>query len=199
MAASAGSTEPTRELDWGVHSVASLGLALRKSGGDTDAPGIETWRRGRWAMRCRDIDALCEASPGDRLSTLATSESHYPIKRIELLSNGEVVADEMFGEGSKNGQLEADIAANSNGWIAARLTSDARDSFYQPVFAHTSPVYVETGQDGPEKRAAAAWFDGAIDESLQWVRTKGRFYNDSQRKEIEDLFREGQQVYRAIG
>ena len=94
--------------------------------------------------------------------------------------------------------METDITANSDGWLAARLSSDARDSFYQPVFAHTSPVYVATGRDGPEKRSAAAWFDTAIEESLQWVRSKGRFYDDGQRKEIEDLFRQGQQVYRAI-
>ena len=140
-----------------------------------------------------------EASPGDRLSALVTWESHYPISRAELLFNGKLVAAEAFQEGSRGGRLEADIIAGADGWAAARLSSDTRDSFYQPVFAHTSPVYIETGRDSQEKREAAVWFDGAIDESLQWVRTKGRFYNDSQRKEIEDLFREGQQVYRAIG
>ena len=121
-----------------------------------------------------------EATAGDHLSALATWESHYPIKRVELLFNGKVVAHDLFPAGSKSGHLEADIVAESDGWIA-------------------SPVYVETGRDGAEKKAAAAWFDSAIEGSLQWVRTKGRFYNDGQRREIEDLFREGQQVYRAMG
>ena len=80
--------------------------------------------------------------------------------------------------------------------VAARLSSDARDSFAQPVFAHTSPVYVATGKAGPHKRAAGAAFDQAIDRSLEWVNVKGRFYSDAQRQEVVDLFKEGQQVYK---
>ncbi len=85
-----------------------------------------------------------------------------------------------------------------DGWVAARLSSDARDSFYQPIFAHTSPVYVKTGQDSAEKKESARWFDDSIERSLEWVRARGRFYTDAQRQEVVDLFREGQQVYRAI-
>ena len=137
-----------------------------------------------------------ESATGRRLSTLATWKSHYPITRVEVLFNGSVVAQERFPQGSTDGHLEADVAAASDGWIAARLSSDARDSYSQPVFAHTSPLYVKTGADGPEKRAAAQWFDDSIERSLDWVGAKGKFYNDDQRREVVDLFRQGQQVYR---
>ena len=139
-----------------------------------------------------------EARPGDRLSTHVTWKSHYPIKKVEIISNGQVVAHKAFDEGSTEGNLEADVTVPSDGWIAARLASDVRNSFAQPVFAHTSPVYVTTGVGGPEKRAAARWLDDSIETSLEWVRTKGRFYNDGQRQEVLDLFREGQQVYRKM-
>ena len=43
-----------------------------------------------------------------------------------------------------------------------------------------------------------ASFTDAIEGSLEWVRAKGRFYTDGQRQEVVDLFREGQEVYRAI-
>lgn len=59
-------------------------------------------------------------------------------------------------------------------------------------------IYLKTGLEGPEKIAAATYFDKAIDESLKWVGTKGKFYKDSQRREVVDLFREGQQVYQRI-
>ena len=139
-----------------------------------------------------------EATPRERLSTLVTWKSHYPLSTVEVLFNGNVVAQESFPQGSTDGHLEADLAAQSDGWIAARLSSDARDSFFQPVFAHTSPVYVKAGAEGPEKKAAAQWFDSSIERSLEWVRTKGKFYNDQQRREVADLMREGQQVYRAM-
>ena len=31
-----------------------------------------------------------------------------------------------------------------------------------------------------------------------WVTKKGKFYTDSQRKEVLDLFKQGQAVYRAM-
>ncbi len=139
-----------------------------------------------------------EARQGERLSALVNWQSHYAIKRVELLFNGNVVAREAFPDGSTAGHLEADVAATSDGWLAARLSSDVRDSFFQPVFAHTSPVYVRVGVDSQEKRDAAAWFDGAIERSLEWVRTRGRFYSNSQRREVSDLFRQGQEVFRAM-
>ena len=139
-----------------------------------------------------------ESAPGERLSTLVTWKSHYPISRVEVLFNGNVVAQEPFPQGSKEGHLEADVSAPSDGWMAARLSSDARDSFLQPVYAHTSPVYVKAGADGPEKEAAARWFDDSIERSLEWVGSKGKFYTDNQRREVLDLFRQGQDVYRAM-
>ena len=139
-----------------------------------------------------------ETTKGEHLSSLVRWQSHYPINRAELLFNGNVVAQETFAEGSTGGHLEADVPVPSDGWVAARLSSDARDSFFQPVFAHTSPVYVNAGVAGPEKKAAAAGFDSAIERSLEWVSTRGKFYTDNQRKEVADLFREGQRVYQEI-
>ena len=37
-----------------------------------------------------------------------------------------------------------------------------------------------------------------IERSLGWVGNKGKFYTDSQRKEVLDLFKQGQAVYRAM-
>ena len=139
-----------------------------------------------------------EARTGERLPTVATWSSHYPIAGVEVLFNGRVVASESFPGGSKAGQLEADVPAESDGWIAARVSTDVRDSYQQPVFAHTSPVYVKTGLAGPERSEAARGFDRSIEENLKWVRTRGKFHNDKQRREVVDLHREGQQMYRAM-
>ena len=55
--------------------------------------------------------------------------------------------------------------------MAARLSSEARDSFFQPLFAHTGPAYETAGVSGPDKRLAAAWFGSAIVTSVEWVPT----------------------------
>ena len=139
-----------------------------------------------------------QCRPGERLPTLVSWRSHYPIGRAEVVLNGKVVADREMHDGSTQGRLETEVEVRADGWIAARLSGDARDSFAQPVFAHTSPVYVTTGKASEERADAALWFDAAIEKSLEWVRTKGKYYNDNQRREIVDLFREGQQVYKGM-
>ena len=133
--------------------------------------------------------------PGKSLSVLATWKSHRPIAQAELVFNGQVVADETYPDGSRDGRLEIDLPASSDGWISARLSGAHRDSFHQPVFAHTSPIYVRTGVPSPERADAARLFSEGIDRDLDRIRLKGRFYNDSQRREIEDLYRQGRQVY----
>ena len=137
-----------------------------------------------------------EAHPDKPLSTLVTWTSHSPVSRVEVLFNGRVVAGESFPDGSKGGELKADVPADSDGWIAARTRSDVRDSYHQPIFAHTSPVYVKTGVDSPERGEAARLFDASIERDLEFARTRGKFYTDGQRREIVDLFRQGQQVYK---
>ena len=139
-----------------------------------------------------------EARPGERLLTLVNWTSHYKVSRVEVVFNGNVVAGESFPTGSKEGHLETEIEAPSDGWVAARVSSSARDSYSQPVYAHTSPVYVKAGVDSSERQSAARWFDEHIERSLDWVRTKGKFYTDAQRREVVDLFRQGQQVYRSM-
>ncbi len=139
-----------------------------------------------------------ECQPGERLSMTVTWNSHYPIGRTEVVSNGKVVASREIRGGLTKGRLEAEVEADADGWVAARLSGNGRDSFAQPIFAHTSPVYVTTGKTSEERADAARWFTNAIEQSLEWVRTKGKYYNDDQRREIVDLFREGQQVYKSM-
>ncbi|MDP7579726.1 MAG: CehA/McbA family metallohydrolase [SAR202 cluster bacterium] len=142
--------------------------------------------------------AEVNAKPGQNLSSIASWTSHYPISRAEILYNGSVVASNFYPSGTKMGNLKADICVPADGWIVARLSSSTRDSFSQPIFAHTSPVYIKTGLKSAEMKNAAAFFDQEIEDSLIWVGTKGKFYNNRHRKEVIDLFREGQQVYKSM-
>jgi hypothetical protein len=137
-------------------------------------------------------------SRGHKLSVLVEWKSHYPVSRVEVIVNGAVAAASDHPKGSTGGHLEAEVPVKSDGWVAARAAGSVRDSFAQPIFAHTSPVYVSCGVGSPERKDAAAWFDGAIEESLEWVSKKGRFYTDAQRREVVDLFRQGQDAFRAM-
>lgn len=139
-----------------------------------------------------------QVDPGGELAVTASWESHYAIDRAELVWNGRTVAVQQFPEGSRDGQLRAGVAVPSDGWVAARVFSKERDSFFQPIYAHTSPVYVATGVAAPEQKVAATQFSQSIASALERVGREGRFHTDSQRREVIALFREGHAVYEKL-
>ena len=143
--------------------------------------------------------ATLEVEKGTRIPIHANWSSHYAVERVEIVLNGKVVARRDFPEGATTGHLEAEIVAESDGWIGARLASGSRDSFNQPIWAHTSPVYLSgTGQQSEASVESAKYFTDQIGEGINWVKTRGRFYTDAQRKEVVDLFKQGQDWYRNL-
>ena len=111
-------------------------LAALKAGNTfiTNGPALEL------SVGDETVGGEIYTNPGSNLSVQATWDSHYPINRVEIIFNGQVVAAESHPDGSKMGAFSKDITSCTDGWIAARLFSNARDSFAQPIWAHTSPV-----------------------------------------------------------
>jgi len=136
------------------------------------------------------------SNPGQKLTATVEWKSHYPIQLAEIIQNGNVIFAEKYRPKQKSGIMELEFEVLHDSWVSARLFSGVRDSYLQPQFAHTSPVYVIAGKDAPERKTSALEFVRKIDRSIEWVQRKGRFYNDSQRTEIENLFREGQALYK---
>ena len=91
-----------------------------------------------------------------------------------------------------------DLQIETDGWLAARAYGDARDSFAQAIYAHTSPVYIGTGRPDNIAKESAAFFVRSIDDSIDWVRRVGRFTKDEQREEVLHLFNEGRKVYASL-
>ena len=139
-------------------------------------------------------------SPAGKRRTLSGKiewHSHYPLRCIELIHSSRVAGRREFAEDAtqRHGEWAFDLEIEKEGWIAARAYSDARDSFAQPLYAHTSPIYIGAGRPPDLARESAAFFVRAIDESIRLIRQFGRFTRDEQRQEVLHLFNEGRQVY----
>jgi len=125
--------------------------------------------------------------------------SYYNIDQVELIFNGNVIEKFSIHDKQRNGIIEKKIHVPNDGWIAARIKSKTRDSFFQPIWAHTSPLYISTGKDKfLEKIVSAKHFIKKIDESLEWIEKKGKFYSDKQRKEILNLHQEASNLYKKM-
>ena len=124
--------------------------------------------------------------------------SCYPVERVELVVNGAVVYGQEYPEGRHEGLLHHQLQATRDGWIAARLWGNSRDSFDQSLYAHGSPIYFSCGQPSAQRTDSAQFFLQSIDQSLQWIDQVGRYNNDQQREEVRDLFRRGREVYSGL-
>ena len=135
---------------------------------------------------------------GGSVSAQVTWQSHYPVNVVELVRDGVVTHKWHYPAGSYAGELCVDLIPETDGWVAARLSGHARDSFDHAVFAHTSPIWFDRGRPPIQRLEDAQFFIGAIDRSLDWIARKGRYTSNDQRQAVADLFRSGQRVFEGM-
>ena len=66
------------------------------------------------------------------------------------------------------------------------------------AFAHTSPVYVQFGSERVRSAEDAKFYDDWIEKLIAATNERGRFTNVEHRKEVVNLFRKAQQVYKQL-
>ena len=145
------------------------------------------------------IGDTVQASVGGRVTVSVDWTSHYPVHRVEVIANGKPVHTTELPDGSTGGSFECEVDVSGDGWIAARIGSNSRDSFAQPIWAHTSPVYIDAGgQPSPERSVSAARIVEQIDDSIAWLNDDGKFHTDKQRNEVFALFRQARDLYQEM-
>ena len=124
--------------------------------------------------------------------------SYYPIDAAEIVVDGAVVHREEWLGGPREGTFKYETRFENDGWIAVRLFGNARDSFDQSLYAHSSPIYVRCGRAPAARPEAARLFLDSIGESLRWIDTVGRYNDDRQRQEVKDLFRRAEDAFKDL-
>lgn len=111
--------------------------------------------------------------------------------QLELIVNGEVIASKPGDwRDVATAELEVEHSPTHGGWIAARCWSTRKSDLYThvPVFAHTSPVWVEVADRSfPAKPPAVAALQREIAAVRHWVETEGRFTNPRRKEHLLSL------------
>ena len=146
----------------------------------------------------RPMGETLDITSGAELEAEITFSSFYPIQRAELVVDGAVVKYWDSPGGLREGAVRHGFTSERDGWVAARLWGNARDSFDQSIYAHSSPIYFRSGTPSAQRRASARFFMDSIDESLKWIDSYGRYNNDQQREDVRELFRRGREAYSSL-
>lgn len=146
-----------------------------------------------------------DAGPGERLRldqpaivrVRAGVVSRVPFERVEIVQDGEVVAEQSAVNG-RSARLERELEVRRGGWLAARVFSNAKSHGGAAVFAHSSPVYVRVaGTPHRLARAAGAFMDD-IEDSVRYIRANYRFSSDADRAIAIGRFEQARQIYGRI-
>jgi hypothetical protein len=92
-----------------------------------------------------------QAPAGEPLDVAVRAESIFPVDRVEIVVNGQVVAEHRTPRPERTLELTAAVPVGEDSWIAARCYGPGagvarhHDVWARPIMAHTSPVYVRTG------------------------------------------------------
>jgi hypothetical protein len=107
---------------------------------------------------------------GGTVEAAAEVTSAFPIHRLEIVRNGEVVAAEEDKEGARTMRLRSQIRVDGPGWLAARCASRLLSAWIR-IAAHTSPVYLTVPGKELFSAETAAYMLTLIDGSETWVKS----------------------------
>jgi hypothetical protein len=145
------------------------------------------------------VGAELQAQAGSELSVRGEARSYVPLKRLDLVVNGEIVAQAEPAGGGRTATLEYSIRPTASCWVALRALGPGHQMVLGgSAFAHTSPIYVTVDGRKVERREDATYFVDWIDRLVALCREHGRYASEAQREEIIRLFLSAQAVYRNI-
>jgi hypothetical protein len=131
-------------------------------------------------LRVNDKGPGSSVATGGVLQVSTSVVSRLPFERVEILYNGEIVAEQAAWKQGET-KLERELHVSRGGWIAARVAGGGKTHAGTKVFAHTSPIYVRV-EGTPNRRAESAGaFVDEIEESIRLIRKTFAFAKDADR------------------
>jgi hypothetical protein len=139
------------------------------------------------------------AGSNQKVRVRATLHTPVPIDKFEVVVNGKPL---QFRNSVSGRQLSIDeeVPLAHSSWIAARAIGPWNRAVLNDIqtFAHTSPVYVNFGNERIASREDVQFWIEWIDKLIARVNERGNFTRPEQRQEVVNLFRRGQEMYRGL-
>ena len=113
-------------------------------------------------------------------------------KALELIYNGRVVqrVETTADQGYYVADLRFGVEVTEPGWIALRIPHDAGQSeLGKPLFAHTSPVYVEVANKSAFSLDVAEQLKAEIETGMKAIESQGRFAKAAERNNVLKVHR----------
>jgi hypothetical protein len=155
---------------------------------------------------------------GQPVTVTAKVWSQFPLDRLEIIANGEMIAETVISHDSEYAEVEITVTPQTSMWFAARayryyhLQEEAGINFGQPrkqgngattlnrwygtlrpetPFAHTSPVWCAVNNQAVRSAMDAEYFMQYMDSSMRWLERHGVFSSQTVKNAVLQQFRDG--------
>jgi hypothetical protein len=175
---------------------------------------IENIRKGRTFVSTYPLleFTVNGKEPGDTLqfaegkpievSLAARATSIEPYDVLEILHNGNVIATAKPSGDHSTASIRIRKTLPAGGWLAARAHGKTMLPYgatwwKQPVFAHSSPVYLQAAVAAPAGESAKLFLE-QLDYFQRWAERDARFPSSQAREEAFGHIRNAQALYRKL-
>ncbi len=112
--------------------------------------------------------------------------------RVEVIHDGAIASGRPSTKaaGRFEAALDMEIELERPGWIALRIPTAGENELGRPLFAHTSPVYVDIAGKRTHSPDVARDLIAEMERSIETIEQAGRFANAVEREGIIAIYRE---------
>ncbi len=145
----------------------------------------------------RDVGDTLRLEQPQTIKIEAAAIGRHDFQHLQLVHNGKVVKQAPPPPKKPfRAELAHEMRLEGPGWFALRINSSTKNELGQPLFAHTSPVYVEFQKKKIFEAEAAQVLLKQVEESKAAIQAQGRFSTAAAGKQVLTLYDEAAQDLR---
>jgi hypothetical protein len=152
----------------------------------TNGPLLELVAEGK-----KPGDVLELSGPAN-LSVFGRAASRHDFGQLELVLNGQVVHTTPAGKSGNHwtAAIQYKLPIQEPGWIALRVRCQAKNELDGPLFAHTSPIYVDMAGKRIFQASAAAVLIDDMQHAIEEIIRQARFGDNVEQDSVLSIYRD---------
>lgn len=174
----------------------------------------------------KEIGSSLQLSAGDSVEIFAEVRCQFPLDRLEIVVNGELLKSVKMEESDSYAKLQFKYTPRESVWLSARAYQKKTDllrkglslaerrnlSKYQTEFnryfgtlrpevpfAHTSPIYLQVDEQPIHRSEDARYFIKYLSNVVEYLKEEGVFPSEEAKQEVLAKFMEGINAFRDLG
>ncbi len=152
----------------------------------------------------KPIGSMLHNKKGEEIIVKARVKSATPVREIELIQNGKIIAKKENPDNLLELTMEFKTIVMDSTWLAARAYAPEKLDYQRfsllrtngiPQMAHTSPIYVTVDEKPRMSKDDAVFLIKLCDLSIEWVKKTANFQKPEHKKEMLELFQKAKARY----